>query len=208
MARPRAATYEAHRDKILAAAAQLFAVKGYTAASMADIAKDSGVSKASLYHYFGDKQAILEEIALSHVHWLEALVASVDTEVLEPPQRLRRLLERFMQAYTGAQHAHRVLTEDVKFLEPEARERVVQSQRHVVAAFGRAIGALRRDLPEDMQKPMAMLLFGMINWTFIWLKPGGPWTHEDLAPLVADLFMGGLPAVEPTHRQKRSAVTS
>jgi len=87
MARPRAATYEAHRDKILTSAAQLFAVKGYTAASMADIARDSGVSKASLYHYFGDKQSILEEIAMSHVQRLEALVASVEAEAPNPPRR-------------------------------------------------------------------------------------------------------------------------
>jgi TetR/AcrR family transcriptional regulator len=208
MARPRAATYEAHRDKILTSAAQLFAVKGYTAASMADIARDSGVSKASLYHYFGDKQSILEEIAMSHVQRLEALVASVEAEAPNPPRRLRLLLERFMQAYTGAQHAHRVLTEDVKFLDASARSRVVAAQRRVVDAFGHAIGALRSDLPQDMHKPMAMLLFGMINWTYIWLKPGGPWGHDDLAPLVTDLFLGGLPAVEPTHRTLPSAVTS
>ncbi len=208
MARPRAATYEAHRDKILSAAAQLFAAKGYTAASMSDIAKDSGVSKASLYHYFGDKQAILGEIALSHVRWLEALVAQVEREATDPEGRLRRLLEQFMHAYTGAQHAHRVLTEDVKFLDAPARARVTKAQRKVVSAFGQAIGALRSDLPEQMHKPLAMLLFGMINWTYIWLKPGGAWTHEDLAPLVSSLFLGGLPAVEPTHRCDPTAVTS
>ena len=91
---------------------------------MAEIASDSGVSKAGLYHYFGDKQSILEEIALSHVQWLESLVASVEAQSPDPKQRLRLLLERFMQAYTGAQHAHRVLTEDVKFLDAAAKARV------------------------------------------------------------------------------------
>jgi hypothetical protein len=40
-----------------------------------------------------------------------------------------------------------------------------------------------------------MLLFGMINWMFTWVRPDGALTHEQLAPLVADLFFGGLPAV-------------
>jgi TetR/AcrR family transcriptional regulator len=35
----------------------------------------------------------------------------------------------------------------------------------------------------------------MINWTFTWLRPGGSMTHESLAPVVAELFLGGLPAV-------------
>jgi hypothetical protein len=47
---------------------------------------------------------------------------------------------------------------------------------------------------------MTMLLFGMINWMFTWLKPGGVLDHATLAPMVADLFLGGLPAVRlPQH---------
>jgi len=40
-----------------------------------------------------------------------------------------------------------------------------------------------------------MLLFGMMNWMFTWLKPRGELSHADLAPVVADLFFGGLGAV-------------
>ena len=40
-----------------------------------------------------------------------------------------------------------------------------------------------------------MLLFGMINWTFTWLRRDGPLSHETLAPVVTALFFGGLPAV-------------
>jgi len=42
---------------------------------------------------------------------------------------------------------------------------------------------------------MTMLLFGMINWMFTWMKPEGALDHAALAPMVADLFLGGLPAV-------------
>ena len=41
-----------------------------------------------------------------------------------------------------------------------------------------------------------MLLFGMVNWMFTWMKPEGPLTHEAMAPIVADLFLGGLSAVQ------------
>jgi hypothetical protein len=51
--------------------------------------------------------------------------------------------------------------------------------------------------------PLAMLLFGMINWTFTWLKPGGALTHEDLAPMVVQLFFGGLPAVRAAAARRR-----
>jgi Tetracyclin repressor-like, C-terminal domain len=47
-----------------------------------------------------------------------------------------------------------------------------------------------------LSKPLTMLLFGMINWMFTWLKPEGPLGHDDMAPIVADLFLGGLGAVK------------
>ena len=53
----------------------------------------------------------------------------------------------------------------------------------------------------ELDKPLTMLLFGMINWMFTWLKPGGSLSHDDMAPIVADLFLGGLGAVRapPTY---------
>ncbi|MNL03372.1 hypothetical protein D3C87_1239090 [compost metagenome] len=41
-----------------------------------------------------------------------------------------------------------------------------------------------------------MLLFGMINWMFTWMKPGGRLDHAAIAPIVADLFLGGVGAVK------------
>jgi hypothetical protein len=108
---------------------------------------------------------------------------------------LKVLRCRFMQAYADAQSEHRVLTEDVKFLDERARGAVLEGQRQVVTAFAQGIAACRPDLRAELHKPMAMLLFGMINWTFTWLRPDGVLTYADLGDIVADLFFGGLPAV-------------
>jgi len=193
MARPRAARYDGQRQQILAEAAALFARKGYTATTMNEVAAACGVSKATLYHYVSDKAALLEAIARGHVERLEALVRDVPPS----PMQLRELVSRFMRAYAGAQHEHRVLTEDVKFLPAGVREDVLAGERRVVAVFAAAVARARPSLDASLHKPLAMLLFGMINWTFTWLRPEGMLTHEALAPVVADLFFGGLGAVNP-----------
>lgn len=196
MARPRAATYDEQREAMLAAAAQLFATRGYTAATMAGLAAACGLSKPTLYHYVRDKHDLLAQITAGHVARLEALVADVQAQRLPPQQHLRALIRRFMLAYADAEHEHRVLTEDVKFLAAAEQQQVLAAQRRVVAAFADAVAALRPELQAaQLATPLAMLLFGMINWTFTWLKPGGALTHEALAPVVEALFFGGLPAV-------------
>ena len=196
MARTRAATYDEQRAQILHAAAGVFARRGYTAATMNEVARASGVSKATLYHYFSDKHQLLAHITDGHVQRLEALVAELRAQGLEPREHLQALILRFMQAYAGSGDAHRVLTEDVRFLVPVVREAVEDGQRRVVQAYADAVAAVRPDLRPALHKPLAMLLFGMINWTFTWLRADGELTHESLAPVVVELFLGGLGALQ------------
>jgi AcrR family transcriptional regulator len=205
MPRGRARGYELQRETILARAAELFAKNGYTATSMNEVAEACGVSKPSLYHYVRDKHQLLAEIAEAHIARLLALIAEVDAGALAPEPRLRRLIDAFLSAYAGSQAEHRVLTEDVRFLKAAEKKRVLGGQRKVVAAFADAVVAARPALRESrLDKPLAMLLFGMMNWMFTWLQPKGELSHADLAPVVADLFFGGIAAVRPPSRAKTS----
>jgi TetR/AcrR family transcriptional regulator len=206
MARTRSAGYDDQRETILARAAELFARQGYTATSMNEVAAACGVSKAGLYHYVRDKRELLFQITAGHVARLEQVVAEVlgAQAGADAEARLRALILRFVREYASAQHEHRVLTEDVRFLDEAERAQVLAAQRRVVAAFGAAIGAARPTLARDeLDKPLAMLLFGMINWMFTWLRPDGSLTHEDMAPLVADLFFGGIGAVRKPREPRR-----
>ncbi|WP_151639190.1 TetR/AcrR family transcriptional regulator [Noviherbaspirillum aerium] len=196
MARGRAPGYDDQRDMILSRAAQLFAQRGYPGTSMNEVAEACGMSKPSLYHYFRDKYALLVTIAESHVEHLETVVMEVMETKADARARLERLILRFVEEYAEAQHAHRVLTEDVRFLNDEDRERILDRERRVVGVFSDAIRALRPDIDQArLATPLAMLLFGMINWMFTWLKPDGALNHAAMAPVVADLFFGGIPAV-------------
>jgi AcrR family transcriptional regulator len=196
MARGRAATYDDQRGLILQRAAELFARSGYVATSMNAVAEACGCSKPTLYHYFRDKDALLASICDEHVLRLHAMAHEVLATPAPPRDRLRELIVRILEEYADAQHAHRVLTEDVRFLGSADQARILGREREVVAAFAQVVGAIRPDLrAAALATPLTMLLFGMINWMFTWLKPGGALDHAAMAPIVADLFLGGLAAV-------------
>jgi AcrR family transcriptional regulator len=203
MARPKAASFDAQRGAIRDAAARLFADKGYASASIAEIADACGVSKTLLYHYYVDKEDLLYDIAARYVERLQALVAEVDGERRPAAAHLRQLIARFMSEYEHSAARHRVLVQDVKYLSRAHRARVVARQREVVAGFADAIARLTPEAGEDWHRPLTMILFGMMNWTFTWLRPGGSLRHDDLAPVVADLFMGGLGRVRPRQRPQK-----
>lgn len=205
MSRTRSAGYEGQRELILARAAQLFADRGYPGTSMNAVARACGFSKATLYYYYNDKFSLLGHIVEAHVTRLQALLDEVHQSDLATAERLRELIRRFVEEYAGAQHAHRVLTESLRFLEATDRGRVLGIERQLVAGTALIVSSLRPDLvAARMEKPLTMLLFGMINWMFTWMKPDGELDHADIAAVVGDLFLGGLPAVKAVRASSLS----
>ncbi|MGE5339593.1 MAG: TetR/AcrR family transcriptional regulator [Gemmatimonadota bacterium] len=178
---------------MLATAAQLFAGRGYPSASVADLARSLGVSKALLYHYYRDKEQLLFDIVNRYLDGLLALVADVRAQDLPADEHLRTLILRLMHAYEHSASHHRVLVQDVKYLSAPHRTRVRAKQRRVVEAFARAVAAVAPGLDHgELLKPVTMVLFGMMNWTFTWLRENGALSYADLAPVVAGIFLGGV----------------
>lgn len=199
MPKKRSQSYLDQRQWILKQTAILFAQKGYAATSMNDLAQTCHLSKAALYHYTTDKYALLVSICEDHVQRLESLVSLVTQRQLSDEACLRELIQQFVEAYADAEHAHCVLIAEVKFLNQCDRERILSSERRIVAAFAVVVQQMYPELSmADLAKPLTMLLFGMINWMFTWLKPKGKLTYQTMAPLVADLFLGGLDHITQT----------
>jgi len=71
--RPRQARGERRLDKILAAAAVVFAKVGYEAATTNAIARQAGASIGSLYQFFPNKEAILHALAARYLAELRAV---------------------------------------------------------------------------------------------------------------------------------------
>ncbi|UWM51889.1 TetR/AcrR family transcriptional regulator [Streptomyces carpaticus] len=65
--KPRQVRAELTRDRILSAAAHVFAEYGYAAGTTNRIAERARVSIGSLYQYFPNKDAILAELLLRHI---------------------------------------------------------------------------------------------------------------------------------------------
>lgn len=206
MARPRSSSYEDQREKIVAQAARLFASRGYPATTMNEVADACGFSKATLYHYHDDKYSLLVSIAESHVDRLLEIVEQTRAQRLAPERFVRELVRRLLAEYAHAQDAQRVLTAEARFLNEADAERVLGKERAIVHSFAHALQTLAPDLADaNLATPLTMLLFGMINWLFTWMKPEGALDHDAMAAIVSDLFLGGLHAVRAPRSQRAAA---
>ncbi|MGW3288870.1 TetR/AcrR family transcriptional regulator [Streptomyces sp. NPDC001002] len=88
--KPRQVRAELTRDRILTAAAHVFAEYGYAAGTTNRIAEHARISIGSLYQYFPNKDAILAELAVRHIDrgtWAQADLLDLSAGSLEATAR-------------------------------------------------------------------------------------------------------------------------
>ena len=191
MPRGPSSAHSLQRETILNISADTFAEAGYPSATMAELAARCGVSKSLLYHYYPAKGAILFDLMHEYMTRLQLLVHDVARLALPAQEGLAELVRRFVREYETSRSRHIVLLNDVKFLPLPEREQVIALERSVVQAFADVIAATYK-VDGARAKVLTMSVFGMINWTFTWLKPDGPLSYAQFAESVVGMLEGGL----------------
>ena len=198
MARTIAKDHEAKREAILHTAAVFFAEQGFDRASMGKLAEACGVSKALIYHYYPSKDALLFDILDTHLTALVDVVETAAGSEGSPQARLRALIKAILIAYRDSDAEHKVQLDALSSLPEENQKHLRALQRRLVACMSdsvREIEPERFSSRPDLVGPVTMSVFGMLNWFYLWYKPGGPVDRDAYAYIVADLVIGGLPAV-------------
>lgn len=203
VARPIAKDHDEKRALILNTAASIFAREGFDGASMNQVAKACGISKANIYHYYESKVALLFDLLEEYLRELRDRVCEVPNEGLDVEERLRRTIHAVMLAYRGADDRHRLQLNGLGAL-PEEQQKILRDyQREMV----RHLSAIVRELaPErfggDKGKLRAatMAVFGMLNWYYTWNTGAGLKARVEYAELVTDLTINGLRGDDGFHR--------
>jgi TetR/AcrR family transcriptional regulator len=203
MARPRASDYGDKRRAILDRSAELFAAHGYDRASMSMIADACGVSKALLYHYYRDKEALLFDVIRFHLEELLEAVEAAQRPELPAEARLGALAAALLDAYRDADAEHKVQINTLSLLPPERQAELKAMERDLVRVFADAIADLAPELRGTrLLKPVTMSLFGMLNWHYLWFKPDGALSREEYAALATKLIVDGVRGIAARERPR------
>jgi TetR/AcrR family transcriptional regulator len=92
MHKPRKTRDVSTRERLLGAAARLFAERGYGLTSMRDIARATRVRVASLYHHFKSKDDLYHEVLDREQTKLRELINSALAEESEFPKQIERMV--------------------------------------------------------------------------------------------------------------------
>lgn len=193
MTRVRANDYELKKQVILDRAVALIAKKGFDGATMSDVAAACGTSKSHLYHYFASKEDLLYAIVHEHITQQDVVLSAIARGPEPATERFQRFVSTFMQEGAKSRNQHLVLMNDIKFLPKPQREEIRKLELKLMHLM---IGLLKEINPElmaptEVHAPYALLLFGMVIWTFTWYEKSGPISPAELAERISQLFIEG-----------------
>ncbi len=187
---------EAVRDLILSTSADLFRDRGYRATTLDDVAARLGMSKASLYTYFGGKEEILAEISRRTIETFTRGLAEISRARLSPEEKLREVVLRHVRFVVS----HRSFL--TVFFSEEAS---------LPARFARALARQKDRYDRDLEKivqqrirsgafrpvPARLVVYGllgMVNWLYKWYNPRGSLGPDDIAHLFLSFVEVGIRA--------------
>lgn len=193
MARTKAQNYDEKRDILTRKAADLFAEKGFSGASISDISKACGVSKSLIYHYYDAKEDILYGVMNAHV---EELVETVNNPNRAKPNARDEFLDltrALLSCYAGAENAQKVLLYEINNLPQQQQNDIKNKQRQIITRFEtvyiRLFPALKNQ--SGLLRSKIMLFFGMVNWVHTWYDPKGDINPDSLAKLITETILSG-----------------
>lgn len=189
--------------QIFQVACRLFAGRGFDGVSMRDIAAECGISKATLYHYFPDKDSILRPLAMGTTKSIFLHVQKHDDPTKPPLERLRVFLietanffEKFRWAWIAGSTAF--------WSDPKARarkERIAWRDRYEQLLRDILQAGVDAGEIKAVDVPMAgRFMLGSINWLARWYDPEGPLTASQVADQFCDMIVDGIRRPVPPER--------
>jgi len=180
-------------DSLTDVALRVFAERGYDGASMDEVARAAGITKASIYHHVAGKEELL---ARGLRRALDALFAILDEPAAksgEPLERLEYVVGRVAQTTLQLLPELSVLfgVRGNSSTEREAIERRRRFDRILaeLIAAAQAAGTVRADLDPAVT---ARLVLGLSNSVVEWYRPGGRLPAGEVARAIRRLALEGL----------------
>src|SRR5690625_2154356 len=194
--RQRSAKHRTNRkDDILRVAAKLFANKGYHSVSMNNIARNVGLSKTSLYHYFDRKEEILGSIVVATVQKLSEHVEQAIRAHQSPDAQLVAFMEAHADFFEKHQSAFQVLlTRTANLRDPSMRDVPVEWRANYQNTIRNIIrdgvnqGLFRAENPDAVVRAV----ISSVYWLARWYHPFGKQTPTEIAREYAEIYLHGI----------------
>jgi AcrR family transcriptional regulator len=196
----------ARRNEILAAAAELFAEKGFAGTTVRDIADAVGILSGSLYHHFTAKEDMVEEIFTAYFDELDVRWDAILAGPHDIVEKFEAMLSALLDNVDSHTAAARLLTHDWLSLRHlgNFEERWDKIEKLWVKVIRQAVeeGKFRADIEPALLFSMAM---DVIRGLSGWYHPGGRYSIGRVSKAYVGVLMTGMVTPDPAGAARGGA---
>jgi AcrR family transcriptional regulator len=180
-------------EGIIAISSRLFQEQGFHATSLEQVARELGVTRPALYHYFRSKQDILYGIHRTAQHRLGLAIDEVQAQHLTPREAIAAILRNHALTIIENAHLVGVMFQEEAGLPARRRNQLREARREYARSFAEVYeqGVKQGQFIEMDPLLAAFLMFGACNWISNWYRPGR-WTPAMVADSISTLLMQGV----------------
>jgi len=195
------AGFDHRRDRLLGAAARVFALQGYDGTSMRDLAKASEMSLAGMYYYVKGKEDLLFQIQKACFDEVTRGANEALASVHGSDARLAAFVRHHVSFFAAHMPEMKVLAHEAESLTGDPLEEIRRLKRQYVDLLVALLSGLDGGAAglRARRHVAAYTLFGMMNWIYTWYDPAGPVGARELADIITQLFLSGYQVEVPTR---------
>ena len=182
------------KERITAAAARLFQVRGIGGVSMQEVAAEVGLSKAALYHYYDSREDLLRHIFGDWARQELEGARSIAESDADAGTKLTEFIQFHLNSIAANLDLYSLSFREESQLPEDVREEF-RGLKHENDLVLRQI--LRQGVDDGVFEPVdetltVFAIIGMCNWLWKWYKPGVGKSPEEIAETFAHLVLRGL----------------
>ena len=182
------------KAKIKSVSIDLFFKKGYFATSISDIAKGSGIQKASIYYHYASKEELLFHILRSTMQDLTAYLATSLSGVEGIEQRMRAAVRQHVRFHLERQKENFIANSELRGLTADHFRAIVSMRDAYERIFQDLIykGARMGVFADGDVKILSYAILTLCTAGASWYKPGGRLTVDEIADIYEAFIINGL----------------
>jgi AcrR family transcriptional regulator len=196
------------RDKVLAAAVQMFAEYGYHAATMRDIARMAGIQAASIYYHYASKQALLVEVMETHMRQLNANLEQIVSKQDTVQQRLYEAISNHIRLHTTYKSEFFIIDTEIRALKGENRGEVLALRDQYEDLFQKLLreGMEQGVLRQTDVKVSSYAIIAMCTEVAQWFRPSGRLSVQQVIEIYNQMVTEGLLLIKDLAEKQGESV--
>ena len=159
------------KQRIISAAAGLFARRGYAETSVRELAAAANVNLSMISYYFGSKQGVLEALVRRHVERIAQAAADAHDMNVTPEERIRAFVRRLVDVFRSDPDVSRVVLTELPRDVPEMEAFKVSQGRRILATAQTLVASIEDTPGRPFRfEIIGPALAGAVAWHFL-LRP-------------------------------------